>query len=371
MRIGCVYFPKFFIQVELKKKPALSKKAVAIYLPSEKIVDVSQEAQKHGIWKNMDLREAQSICPRCIFMPLDEKEVEFYSRFILEILFSITPVIERDEHFFFLDITHLDEQETENIKDLIKNKTGFEAKIGIASNKFVSKIASLFAEDILIVISGKEAEFLKDLPIDYLPMSGDWIEKLKLLGLNKIDDIQKLPLSFFTTYFGKEGKNIISLSKGIDEQKILRTKEEVKERIDLTFYPPTESIEEVLSQIDRALSVFDGKKVYPSRFKLIFSFIHNKTIEKELFIREEKASKYSLLLRIKTFIENRKEGKPLSGITLIFSDYEMKRGTQLGLFPVRKENLLSTIIFLRKKYGRGVICANNNETLPNKIWRRW
>ncbi|MCS7281427.1 MAG: hypothetical protein NZ583_07365 [Desulfobacterota bacterium] len=355
MRIASIYFPRLLIQIKTKKDASLVGKPVAVHY-SRRIVDVSQEAEKHGVKKEMGLRQAQSLCPECLFIPLDRENLELAFKEITETLFSITPSIERDGDFFFLDVAHISDEGIKNIRGIIKERVGLEAKIGVALRKFLSKMASILTDEILIIPAEKEEEFLKEIPIDCLPFNEDLKKRLKLLGLDKVEDILRLPSSFFYVYLGKDGINLLKLLEGSKEERLIPIVEDFKEKIELSFDVPKESIYDVLSEIDRVLDGFDEKRTYPSRVELFLLFTDNRTLKKEFLLKEENASKDVLLIRIKAFLEKIKDNKPLKGLTITLSEFERKRGIQLGLFTFRKRDILSTITFLRKKYGRGVIC---------------
>jgi DNA polymerase-4 len=75
MRIGCIFFPNFAVQVEVKDNDALSGKPIIIGgfpYQLKAVHDASEEAMRQGVKKGMPLRQAHALCPQAIFLPLAE-----------------------------------------------------------------------------------------------------------------------------------------------------------------------------------------------------------------------------------------------------------------------------------------------------------
>ncbi|MBE9513873.1 MAG: DNA polymerase IV, partial [Chloroflexi bacterium] len=174
MRVGCLFFPHFSVQVEARDNSAIPGKPIIIGgFPHElkPVHDASKEAIKHGIQRGMPLRQAYALCPRGLFLPLAEEKYNCAFTQVLSLLSRYSPTIEATatEHAF-LDVTY-EPDETRFIRavdETIERETGFHASMAIASNKFVALTASLVAStgQALVIPEGEEKEFLQDLPVD-------------------------------------------------------------------------------------------------------------------------------------------------------------------------------------------------------------
>jgi DNA polymerase-4 len=152
------------------------------------------------------------------------------SRAIMEILESYTDLVEQisiDEAFLdasaSMGLFGGGEALAWEIKRRVRREQDLTASIGVASNKFVAKVASdLEKPDGLVVVkAGDEEAFLRNLPVERLwgvgPKTAD---KLHKLGLYKIGDISRLDAKELAERFGKHGDHLSRLSRGIDDRPV-------------------------------------------------------------------------------------------------------------------------------------------------------
>ena len=96
--------------------------------------------------------------------------------------------------------------------------------VGVASNKFVAKVASdLRKPDGLVVVPpGREAEFLAPLPIDRLwGVGSKTAEFLKGLGLKQIGQLAALDRGTLVRNLGRSGEHLWELARGIDDRPVI------------------------------------------------------------------------------------------------------------------------------------------------------
>jgi len=223
----------FFASVEQLERPELKGKPVVVgAVPGRRgvVSSASYEARKFGVRSAMPVSEAKRLCPHGIFVPVNGKLYSRYSERLVEIFESYTPLLEVasiDEAY--LDLTGcpvLSKSKYEigiDIKSNIKGKTGLTASVGIASNKFVAKIASdLNKPDGLVIVNpGDESDFLKNLKVDKLFGVGEKSARiLKSRGLHTAGDIQRLTMEFLVREFGNFGKSLYYMCRGIDDRPI-------------------------------------------------------------------------------------------------------------------------------------------------------
>src|SRR5262245_6858808 len=159
----------------------------------------SYEARKVGIRSALPISRAWKLCPAGVYVrPRMSRYVEV-SREVMEVLRRYTDLVEPlsiDEAF--LDITGstalfgTPDHIARSMKTEIKVKTGLNASVGLAPNKFLAKIASdLKKPDAFVVVNEKEVEaFLRDLPIARLWGVGPKTEqRLHEMGFRKIGEL--------------------------------------------------------------------------------------------------------------------------------------------------------------------------------------
>ena len=194
----------FFSQIEELANPRLKGKPVIICGEphSRSVVSTaSYEARKFGVKSGMAVGLAKKLCPQGIFVGSNPQKYVYTSVQILKSLKEFTSLVEPfsvDEAFLEFDDLDMGEATAvaRDIKKNIRSRFGLTGSIGIATNKFVAKMASgLHKPDGLTVIV--EGEFLKvfgDKPVSELWGVGDKTgEKLNRLGIVKIRDLALYP----------------------------------------------------------------------------------------------------------------------------------------------------------------------------------
>ena len=202
MRTACLFFPHFAVQVEIRDDPSLVGKPIIVGgLPHERtpVCDASDEAITYGIRPGMPLRQAHSLCPEGIFIPLRESEYASAFKAVLDLLTSHSPIVEKHElGCVFLDADYIPDetQWATGLIETIHNQLGLTGRAGIASNKFVAWVGARTTRfnTPATVPQGEEETFLEDLPVDFLPTSDEVLRRLKLLGLRKIGQVKEIPL---------------------------------------------------------------------------------------------------------------------------------------------------------------------------------
>lgn len=181
----------------------------------------SYEARKFGIHSAMLISQAYRLCPDAVFVFPRFRRYEEISKTVMEILKSFSPEIEQigiDEAFLDCSASILlfgsAEKIGRTIKDLILEKTGLVASVGIASNKFIAKVASdLEKPDGLVICpEGHEKEFLAPLEVNRLWGAGKKTTALlSEMGIKKIGELAKLREDYLTGKLGKLGAHLWNL----------------------------------------------------------------------------------------------------------------------------------------------------------------
>src|SRR5262249_12077340 len=138
------------------------------------VATCSYEARKFGVHSAQPISRAWRLCPHGIYARPDIARYAGASERIMAIFLEFTDLVEQvsiDEAF--LDVTGVrrlfgtGREIAGKIKHRIYEDQRLTASVGVASNKFVAKVASdLEKPDGLVEVEpGKEREFLHDLPL--------------------------------------------------------------------------------------------------------------------------------------------------------------------------------------------------------------
>ncbi len=219
----------FFASVEVLLDPTLKGKPVVVGgLPHERGVasTCSYEARKFGVHSGMPLRKCYELCPQAVFVRGNHHVYRTFSDGFFRILHEFTPDVEEaslDEAF--LDLSRCGRmypsfRETAlELKRRVKDELGISVSVGAASNKVLAKLATGRAKPagFFEIEEGRELEYLGPLPIEELPGIGPKTQVvLRMMNIQTIGDLWKLPRPTLRTLFGQSGEEIYLQSRGID-----------------------------------------------------------------------------------------------------------------------------------------------------------
>ncbi|HPD79499.1 MAG TPA: DNA polymerase IV [Spirochaetia bacterium] len=205
----------FFASVEILDNPALQRKPVIVgALPGNRgvVSTCSYEARAFGIRSGMPISEAYRLCPSAVFLPVRIKRYSEVSNKVMEILSGFTP----DMLQISIDEASLDMTGTERlwgtpletahrIQDAVSKEIGISCSLGIASNRYVAKIASDIHKPhgITYVQPGTEAAFMQELPLKKLWGAGKKTqERFAELGIVTVKQLAGMSESMLKQIFG-------------------------------------------------------------------------------------------------------------------------------------------------------------------------
>jgi len=227
----------FFASVEQRDNPQYRGKPLIVGAkPGNRgvVSTASYEARKFGIHSAMPINEAFSRCPHGIFITPRMEVYERVSWQIMKIFEQFSPQIEKvsvDEAFIDMSGTEKLFGEPLNaaklISQQIKKQQGLTASIGIASSKFVAKIASDINKPDGITCApfdGEQLEkWLAPLPLRRMWGVGSRSEEIfNRCSVNTIGDMQKLSMNYLCERFGKQGVAFYYLCRGIDNRPVMQ-----------------------------------------------------------------------------------------------------------------------------------------------------
>ena len=227
----------FFAAVEEREDPSLRGRPVVIGADPKGgtgrgvVSTANYEARKYGVGSAMPIAQAWRRCPHAVYLPPRGRLYAGVSEKVFAILADYTNLVEPlsiDEAF--LDVTasrrlHGDGPTIARaIKDRIRGQEALTASVGVASSKYVAKVASdLEKPDGLVVVEpGTEAEFLAPLAVSRLWGAGPKAQEgLRTLGCRTIGDVAALDPGALARRFGEAtGVHFSRLARGLDDRPV-------------------------------------------------------------------------------------------------------------------------------------------------------
>jgi len=219
----------------MTRNPSLVGKPAAVAGDPRKrtgiILAANYEARAFGVKTAMVLHEAIKLCPKLTMVPPDHHFYGQKSEKVMDLLSNYTPTIEQNSiDEAWLDMTGSEGlfgkpfDAAKRIMDEIKNRLGLWCSIGIAENKFLSKMAAEMKKPL-----GITELWEKDIPIKLWPLpvkemygvGSKTAEKLDRMGIKTIGDLAKSKESLIVKTFGKGGNEIYQHANGIDNSPVL------------------------------------------------------------------------------------------------------------------------------------------------------
>jgi DNA polymerase-4 len=236
--IGCtvlhVDMDAFFVSVELLEHPDLRGRPVVVggAGPRGVVAAASYEARAYGVHSAMPMSRARRLCPQAVVLPPRHDRYAAISAGVMEIFRSVTPLVEPlalDEAFLevagALRRLGRPAQIGRMIREQVFEQLGITCSVGVASTKFVAKLASTRCkpDGLLVVPADGINGFLHPLPVAALWGVGERTEQiLKRLGLHTVGDLAGTPVSTLRRELGEAaGEHLHNLAWGRDERLVV------------------------------------------------------------------------------------------------------------------------------------------------------
>ncbi|MDH3434915.1 MAG: DNA polymerase IV, partial [Gammaproteobacteria bacterium] len=228
----------FYASVEQRDNPELRGKPVVVGGGSNRgvVAAASYEVRKYGVRSAMPMADARRRCPDLIRVTPRMSHYHSVSKQIFTIFNEFTPIVEGlslDEAF--LDVTAstslhgAGSKIAANIKNMIRDRTGLTASVGVAENKLVAKIASdLDKPDGLVIITAANCrERLDPLPVAVIPGIGpQTLARLQKINIHSIADLRLAPDRDLEPIFGRFAARTRERAAGIDNRPVVASRTE-------------------------------------------------------------------------------------------------------------------------------------------------
>ena len=207
----------FFASVEQRDNPELRGKPVIVGgKPNEMrsvVSTASYEARAFGVHSAMSSSRAFQLCPQGIFIKPRIKHYQKVSAEIMEIFSHYSPdVFQMSIDEALIDLTGMEKifgnpvNAARKIKQEVWEKTHLTISLGLATTRYIAKIASGLKKPngLTVVPRGKEQDFILSLPLEKLwGLGKKTLDKVHASGILTTRDLHDTPLSLLQTNFGK------------------------------------------------------------------------------------------------------------------------------------------------------------------------
>ena len=219
----------FYASVEQRDDPRLRGRPVIV--GAGVVLAASYEAKACGVRTAMAGSRARRLCPRAAVVPPRMSAYAEASRAVFEVFERTTPLVEGlsiDEAF--LDVRGLERisgSATEigaRLRRDVRERVGLPITVGIASTKFLAKVASGVAkpDGLLAVPPGDELGFLHPLPVERLwgvgPVTAG---KLRERSLTTVGEVARLTDAALVSILGQAaGRHLYALAHNRDPRRV-------------------------------------------------------------------------------------------------------------------------------------------------------
>jgi len=231
---------------------------------NETLMSVSDQAKSYGLYKGMKVSYAKRQCPGLLVI---NPHLNIYTKINNQIGMFLNDRVSRFEFErkgkVYIDYTELEKlygnviDFSKSLQIKLEEALNLKISIGIGENKLISKLASKSlrgSSGVFHVNKSQVQNFLNPLPINVLPIIKKLSQKKNILEsfadlqILKIEDLARLEGPQLELLFGRFGKEVGRLSKGIDPETVIFQKEKIYLYDEFNLEVPTNN-EHIISRV--------------------------------------------------------------------------------------------------------------------------
>ena len=237
----------FYATVEKRDDPSLAAEPVIVGGGKRGVVAAAcYVARIYGVRSAMPMFQALRLCPHAKVIRPNMEKYARVGREVRQLMLALTPAVEP----LSIDEAFLDLSGTARLHGMspakalarfaaeVENKLRITLSIGLSCNKFLAKVASdLDKPRGFAVLSAHDAPaFLAPKPISFIfGVGAVSAARYARDGLHRIADLQQAGEIELMRRYGKEGRRLSRLSRGIDERKVDAARETKSVSAETTF----------------------------------------------------------------------------------------------------------------------------------------
>ncbi|KZN14993.1 DNA polymerase IV [Marinomonas sp. TW1] len=293
----------FYAAIEMRDNPALKDRPLAIGGSSERrsvLSTANYPARSYGVRSAMPVAVAKRLCPDLLILPGCMEKYRLASQQMHNIFKQYTHIIEPlslDEAY--LDVTHSVQCQgsatlmADRIRQQILSTVGITVSAGIATNKFIAKVASDWnkPDGLTLVTPKQQTDFVAAIPVKCISGIGKVAQqKLAELGVYYCADLQKVAFPVLQKHFGGMAFRLSQFALGIDERPVQISRERKSISVEHTFAEDLTGIEPCLTVLPELIDALQKRMAgrgYEARLskyylKLKFDDFKQTTIEQPI-----------------------------------------------------------------------------------------
>src|SRR5262245_30871291 len=237
----------FYAAIEKRDNPSLADHPVIVGGGRRGVVATAcYVARTFGVKSAMPMFKALKLCPHAVVIRPDMEKYARVGRQVRALMFELTPLVEP----LSIDEAFLDLSGTERLHRLVAAQTlarfarrvedeiGITVSIGLATNKFLAKIASDLDKPRGFAVLGaaEAASFLAPKPVTFIFGVGKATqERLARDGYRLLADLQRVEQADLMRRYGAEGARLWRLARGIDPRAVEADRETKSVSAETTF----------------------------------------------------------------------------------------------------------------------------------------
>lgn len=389
--IACVRLPYFAAALHRRDHSGLDAVPLALVGADGRVAAVSAEADAAGVAPGMAPAQARALCPGAHLAPEDPLRTRRALEALLAALAAFSDFVElEDAHApradgrrradpYHLPPGQLDAQDpaaccldlgraprdevyivaTELLR-AVRGATALAPAQGFAAGRFPARVAAAATQpgEAALILPGLEAAFLADFPSALLPVDGETLRQLGLLGLDTLGQVAALPERALVDRFGPPGRAMHRLARGHDTSPVARYVPPRVERLTRALDGPVAdrgALEALLARLcaDLAARLAAGGEA-ARVLTLALALEDGATVTRDVALRQPAATAARLAETAAALLAGARVGSGVVGVTLALSGIAPATAQQLSLFPrdpVPAARLRATLQDLVARYG--------------------
>lgn len=346
----------YFASVARAMQSDLEGQCVAVsnsLSPHGIISSATYEARAYGVNSAMTNKDALQLCSHLIIVETDFEAYKRYTKKFFDIVRSYSAYIEPasiDE--CYVDVTEPIKQFKRplDLAWMIQNQLLTELKlpcsIGIASNKFLAKMASDFKKPLGITVLRKNQLKDKLWPLSISEMYGVGKVSAKRLVENNITTIGDLVVEKnhqkIKLLLGSQAEKLILNAKGFDPSPLEYNQSIQSISQSKTYSKELEQYEEIISELKRLTNKVciraNEKEMLGRHISLVIRYHHLKTIIRSISIEKHTKNFDEIYQNVLMLLEKHYDGSPIKllGVSLGSLIGKGQNNVQLNLFELPK-----------------------------------
>jgi DNA polymerase-4 len=220
----------FYASVEQRDDPRLRGRPVVV--GAGVVLAASYEAKAFGIRTAMGGAQARRLCPAAVVVSPRMAAYAEASKELFSIFEDASPAVEGlsiDEAFLdargLAHIRGTPAEIAERLRRDVRARVGVPITVGVASTKFLAKVASGVAkpDGLLVVPAGEESAFLRPLPVERLwGVGAATAAKLHAYGISAVGEVADLDEDLLVAMLGRAtGRRLHALSHNRDPRPVV------------------------------------------------------------------------------------------------------------------------------------------------------